>query len=103
MSGILRIANLCKSYSITNVEKQEVLKGINIELDAGEFVALLGESGCGKSTLLHILGGMDTDYTGSVVVKGKFIRDFSEKEMDDLPIDILFSIITSTLNTVSYF
>ena len=83
MSGILRIANLCKAYSITYTERQEVLKGINAELEAGEFVALLGESGCGKSTLLHILGGMDTDYTGSIVVKGKFIRDFSEEEMDD--------------------
>lgn len=83
MSGILRIANLCKTYSITNTERQEVLKGINIELESGELVALLGESGCGKSTLLHILGGMDTDYTGSVVVKGKFIRDFSEQEMDE--------------------
>ena len=83
MAGILRIANLCKTYSITNTERQDVLKGIDVELNAGEFVALLGESGCGKSTLLNILGGMDTDYTGSVVVKGKFIRDFSEEEMDN--------------------
>lgn len=83
MASILRIANLCKEYLITNTKRQEVLKGVSFELDSGEMVALLGESGCGKSTLINILGGLDTDYTGSVVIKGKFIRDFSEKEMDD--------------------
>lgn len=83
MSGILRVANLCKTYSITSNSKQEVLSGINVTLDQSEFVAILGESGCGKSTFLNILGGMDTDYTGSIVVKGKFLRDFSESEMDD--------------------
>lgn len=81
--ALLRIANLKKSYNITKTQKQEVLKGINAEFKAGEIVALLGESGCGKSTLINILGGLDTDYTGSVVIKGDFIRDFSEKQMDD--------------------
>lgn len=70
MASILRIANLCKTYYISNTQKQEVLKGVNIELSKGELVALLGESGCGKSTLLNILGGLDTDYTGSVIIRG---------------------------------
>jgi len=83
MASILRIANLCKTYYISNTIKQDVLKGINLELGSGELVALLGESGCGKSTLLNIIGGLDTDYTGSVVIRGKFIRDYSENEMDD--------------------
>ncbi len=83
MASILRIANLCKTYKITNTQKQEVLKGINLELNDGELVCLLGESGCGKSTLINIIGGLDTDYTGSVVIKGSFIRDFSEQEMDN--------------------
>ncbi len=83
MASILRIANLCKTYYISNTQKQEVLKGVNIELGKGELVALLGESGCGKSTLLNIIGGLDTDYTGSVVIRGKFIRDYTEKQMDD--------------------
>ena len=83
MSSILRIANLAKTYQITNTTKQDVLKGINVEMDQGEFVALLGESGCCKSTLINILGRLDTNYTGSVIIKGKFIRDFPKREMDD--------------------
>lgn len=81
--ALLRVANLCKSYHITKTQKQDVLKGIDIEFKSGDLVALLGESGCGKSTFINILGGLDTDYTGSVVIKGEFIRDFSEKQMDD--------------------
>ena len=83
MASILRIANLCKTYYISNTIKQDVLKGVNLELGKGELVALLGESGCGKSTLLNIIGGLDTDYTGSVIIRGKFIRDYTEKQMDD--------------------
>ena len=81
--ALLRVANLKKSYNITKTQKQEVLKDINIEFKSGDLIALLGESGCGKSTLINILGGLDTDYTGSVVIKDEFIRDYSEKQMDD--------------------
>jgi ABC-type lipoprotein export system ATPase subunit/ABC-type antimicrobial peptide transport system permease subunit len=79
----LRIANLKKTYQVSRTEKQPVLKGIDIEFKRGEFVALLGESGCGKSTFINIIGGLDFDYTGSVVLDGYFLRDFSEKDLDD--------------------
>ena len=81
--ALLKIANLKKSYNITKTQKQQVLKDVDIEFKSGDLVALLGESGCGKSTLINILGGLDTDYTGSIVIKGDFIRDFDEKQMDD--------------------
>ena len=83
MAEIIKIVNLCKTYKITNTKKQEVLKGINLELKSNQMVALLGESGSCKSTLLNIIGGLDTDYTGSVIIKDKYIRDFSENDMNN--------------------
>ena len=62
----ISIKNLRKTYQVTRTEKQEVLKGVDVEFNRGEFVALLGESGCGKSTFLNILAGLDFDYTGKV-------------------------------------
>ena len=79
----LRIANLKKSYRVSRTEKQQVLRGINVEFKRGEFVAVLGESGCGKSTFMNILGGLDMDYTGSIVLDGEFLKDFTEKQLDD--------------------
>ena len=79
----LRIANLKKSYRVSRTEKQLVLRGINVEFKRGEFVAVLGESGCGKSTFMNILGGLDQDYTGSIVLDGEFLKDYSEKKLDD--------------------
>jgi len=79
----LRIANLKKTYRVSRTENQEVLKGVNVEFKRGELVAMLGESGCGKSTLINILGGLDNDYTGSVVLNGEFFKDYTEKQLDD--------------------
>lgn len=55
MGKLLRLANIEKSYNISKRYKQPVLKGLNVEFDRGEFVALVGESGCGKSTLMSTL------------------------------------------------
>ncbi len=79
----LRIANLKKSYRVSRTESQQVLNGINVEFKRGEFVAVLGESGCGKSTFMNILGGLDNDYTGSIVLNGEFMKDYTEKQLDD--------------------
>ncbi len=79
----LTLANIKKEYNVSRTETQTVLKDINIEFKQGELVALLGESGCGKSTLINILGGLDTNYTGSIILNGDFLKDYSEKDMDD--------------------
>ena len=79
----LRIANLKKNYRISRTETQQVLRGVNAEFKRGEFVAIVGESGCGKSTFMNILGGLDNDYTGSIVLNGEFMKDYTEKQLDD--------------------
>lgn len=59
----------------------EVLKGISLSVNRGEFVAVTGKSGCGKSTLLYILSTMDTDYKGDLLIDGALMRGKSEPEL----------------------
>ncbi len=79
----LRVSKLKKKYRISKTEYQEVLNGIDVEFAKGELVAVLGESGCGKSTLINILGGLDTQYEGNVVLDGEFLKEYSARELDD--------------------
>jgi putative ABC transport system permease protein len=80
---ILEVKNINKSYKLSGGEKVRVLHGINASIHSGEIVSILGESGCGKTSLLNIIGGMDTDYEGEVIVQGKNLKEMTEKEIDD--------------------
>jgi lipoprotein-releasing system ATP-binding protein len=62
-------------------EPFKVLDDISLEINAGEFVAIMGKSGCGKSTLLYILSTMDTDYQGELFLQGKKITGLSQNEL----------------------
>jgi putative ABC transport system ATP-binding protein len=64
---ILEARGLVKSYDEGRVE---ALRGVDVQIDAGEYVAISGPSGSGKSTLLHLLGGLDTATQGQVLFKG---------------------------------
>ncbi len=77
---ILKTKDLCKSYGIGEI-KVEALKNINISVQRGEFVAVVGASGSGKSTLLHLLGGIDKPTGGNVIVDEADIYTLSEKEL----------------------
>lgn len=61
--------------------KFHVLKDINISLNNGEFVSIMGKSGCGKSTLLYILSTMDTDYDGDLFIDGKNVSHLKHKDL----------------------
>lgn len=62
----------------------EVLKDINMHVNHGEFVSIVGKSGCGKSTLLYLLSTMDTDYKGKLFINDELITGKSDKELAQL-------------------
>lgn len=69
MAVLMKADNLYKSYTIMN-RNLNVLKGVSFSVETGTSVAIVGASGAGKSTLLHILGGLDTPDSGSVMFQG---------------------------------
>ena len=77
---ILRIENLCKTYG-KNEAKVDALKNINLSINKGEFVAIVGPSGSGKSTLLHLIGGVDKPSEGNVYINDVDIYNLKEKDL----------------------
>jgi len=75
-SAILSGEGLSKQYG-----SLEVVKGVSIRIESGEFVCLVGKSGCGKTTLLSLLSGLEKPTKGNVVLNGKNINGASEDEL----------------------
>jgi putative ABC transport system ATP-binding protein len=75
-SGLIRVRNLDKKYQ-RGSEEIHVLQGLNLDVQAGDFVAFMGPSGSGKTTLLNLLGGLDVPTSGSVSVAGDEITAMS--------------------------
>lgn len=72
MGNIVEIRNLTKIFDDKG-SSVKALDNINLEIEEGSFVSIIGGSGCGKSTMLRIIGGLDTDYEGEVLVDGKAV------------------------------
>ena len=72
MANLVSIRNLTKTYQ-RGPEKVEVLHGIDLDIEEGDFVALMGPSGSGKTTLLNLIGGLDSPTSGSIEVDGQRI------------------------------
>ncbi|WP_058990541.1 ABC transporter ATP-binding protein [Anaerococcus rubeinfantis] len=77
---ILKVENLRKEYGEGN-NKVVALNSIDLEVERGEFLAVVGPSGSGKSTLLHIIGGVDSPDFGKVYIDGNDISKYSSKEL----------------------
>ena len=77
---ILKVENLTKSYG-KGEAKVDALKNINLSINKGEFVAIVGPSGSGKSTLLHLLGGVDKPTSGKVYINDVDIYNLKEKDL----------------------
>ena len=81
--ALIEVKNLSKIYGSGEAEVK-ALKNINLNIEQGEFVAIVGPSGSGKSTLLHLLGGVDKPSSGEVIIKGESIYKLREKELSIL-------------------
>lgn len=78
--NVLQTIDLKKYYgSKSNITR--ALDGVNLSVESGEFVAVVGTSGSGKSTLLHMMGGLDTPTFGSVIVRGEELAKKNEEEL----------------------
>lgn len=77
---ILKVENLNKTYGKGD-NKVEALKDVNLIVNKGEFVVIVGASGSGKSTLLHMLGGLDRPTSGKVIIDGESIYEYKEERL----------------------
>ena len=81
--SLLRCVDLGKTYDL-GAQKLEVLKDVNLSIEPGEYVAIMGPSGSGKSTLMNILGCLDTPTTGRYVLDGEQVAGMNENQLADV-------------------
>lgn len=77
---VLRVENLVKEYG-KDMSLTKALDNVSFSVEEGEFVSIIGASGSGKSTLLHLIGGVDSPTSGSIIVRDKNIYSLKDKEL----------------------
>lgn len=83
MSTILKTENLTKAYRVGKLDVQ-ALRGVSLDIEEGEFLAIMGPSGCGKSTLLHLLGGLLSPTTGRILIDNEDLSKVSDAQRTDI-------------------
>lgn len=78
---MIKLEDISKSVFIYRKKALEILKQINFEADAGDFVAIMGKSGAGKTTLLNILGGMDKLTSGEISLEDKKVSELNKRQL----------------------
>ena len=79
MAVLVETTGLCKTFTLGSVEVK-VLEDINLEIEKGQFISIMGPSGSGKSTLLYLIGALDKPTAGCVRIKGKDLSVMKDKE-----------------------
>ncbi len=97
--SIIKLRDINKTYY--GAQPLHVLKGINLDIDEGEFVSIMGASGSGKSTLLNILGILDNYDSGEYMLAGTLIKDLSEKRAAEYR-NRLIGFIFQSFNLIAF-
>jgi putative ABC transport system ATP-binding protein len=80
---LLRVRDVRRDYPM-NGETVHALRGVSLDIERGEYVAIVGPSGCGKSTLLHVMGGIDTPSSGTVEIAGTTLQGLGDGQLTRL-------------------
>ena len=94
MAALLCAKDLCKTYVIDK-RQNNVLKNVNLEVNEGEMVAIMGPSGSGKSTLLYAISGMDRATSGQVLFEGQDLTKLGEKDLATILDNIVLPAVES--------
>ena len=83
MSSVIKIRNITRDFFLGQ-EIVKVLKGIDLDIEKGEYVAFMGPSGSGKSTLMNLLGCLDTPTSGQYILNGKDVSKMTDDELAEI-------------------
>src|SRR6266850_5380809 len=101
MKAIVSVKDAVKNYTLGKVVVP-ALRGVTLEVGAGDFMSIAGPSGSGKTTLLNLIGCVDTPTSGTVEVAGKNTRELSERGLTDLRLDRKSTRLNSSHLVISY-
>src|SRR6478609_8845474 len=99
MKAIVSVKDAVKNYTLGKVVVP-ALRGVSLDVSAGDFISIAGPSGSGKTTLLNLIGCVDTPTSGTVEVAGKNTRELSERQLTELRLNTL-GFIFQSFNLVS--